>query len=389
MFSTVWFLARKDVQYMLRQKETLFWTFLMPAVFFFFIGTITGGFDGSGGPSEKDPLVVEVDPRAGFLASNLEQRLSEVGFRVLSVSQVPEDTRVSRLRIPAAFSDSVLAGKKTPVTLILGSSGLGDDYDKFRIQRAIFTLLGDMVAVSEGGKPPTEEALSIITQAPKTLKLEVSKAGLKRDHIPSGFEQAIPGTMVMFTLLVLLTSGSILLVIERKERLLQRLGAAPLSRPAVILGKWGGRFLMGLIQLGFAMLIGTLLFGMRWGPNIPMLVVVLLFYAGLVALLGMLLGNLARTEGQAVGIGGPGLEHPRRPGRMLVAHRDHSRLDAEAGHGPSHGVDHGRPAQARKLRRPFHQRHPPSFHDSDRIPGRGLARHPYFPVPITAVLLSR
>lgn len=303
MFSTVWFLARKDVQYMLRTKETLFWTFLMPVVFFFFIGTITGGFDGGNGDTEKDPLVVEVDPRAGFLASNLEQRLSEVGFRVLSVSQVPEDSRVSRLRIPAAFSDSVLAGKKTRITLVQSSSGMGEDYDKFRIQRAVFTLLGDMVAVSQGGKPPTEESLSIITQAPKTLDLEVTKAGLRRERIPTGFEQAIPGTMVMFTLLVLLTSGSILLVIERKERLLQRLGAAPLGRPTVILGKWGGRVLMGLIQLGFAMLIGTLLFGMRWGPNLPMLVVVLLFYAGLVALLGMLLGNLARTEGQAVGIG--------------------------------------------------------------------------------------
>jgi ABC-type multidrug transport system permease subunit len=34
-----------------------------------------------------------------------------------------------------------------------------------------------------------------------------------------------------------------------------------------------------------------------------MLLVVLLVYAGLVAFLGILLGSLARTEGQAVGIG--------------------------------------------------------------------------------------
>jgi ABC-type multidrug transport system permease subunit len=109
--------------------------------------------------------------------------------------------------------------------------------------------------------------------------------------------------MVMFTLLVLFTSGSVLLVIERRQGLLRRLASAPLSRGAVVLGKWGSRMGLGMVQIAFAMLAGTVLFRVDWGPHLPVLFLVLFMYGGLGAALGMLLGNLARTEGQAVGIG--------------------------------------------------------------------------------------
>jgi ABC-type multidrug transport system permease subunit len=109
--------------------------------------------------------------------------------------------------------------------------------------------------------------------------------------------------MVMFTLLIMVTSGAVLLVIERKQGLLRRLASSPMSRTSVMLGKWGGRILLGGVQVGFAMLLGSLLFRMNWGPNVPMLLAVLLAYAGLVALIGIVLGNLARSEGQALAIG--------------------------------------------------------------------------------------
>jgi len=71
----------------------------------------------------------------------------------------------------------------------------------------------------------------------------------------------------------------------------------------VVLGKWGGRMALGLVQIAFAMLSGTLLFKMNWGPDLPMVLLVLLVYAGVTASLAILLGTLARSEGQAVGIG--------------------------------------------------------------------------------------
>jgi ABC-type multidrug transport system permease subunit len=51
------------------------------------------------------------------------------------------------------------------------------------------------------------------------------------------------------------------------------------------------------------MLTGTLLFKMDWGPNLPMVLLVMLAYGALMASLGLLLGSLASTPAQAIGIG--------------------------------------------------------------------------------------
>jgi ABC-type multidrug transport system permease subunit len=109
--------------------------------------------------------------------------------------------------------------------------------------------------------------------------------------------------MVMFTLLVMATSGAVLLVIERRQGLLRRLASAPLDRRSIVLGKWAGRLVVGLVQIGFAMLAGTVLFGMDWGPDLPFVFLVMLVYAALMASIGLLLGSVARSEGQAVAVG--------------------------------------------------------------------------------------
>ena len=76
-----------------------------------------------------------------------------------------------------------------------------------------------------------------------------------------------------------------------------------MSRGAVVLGKWGARMSLGVVQIAFAMIAGTVLFHVHWGPNLPMVVLVLLTYGSLAAALGMLLGNFGRTEGQVIGFG--------------------------------------------------------------------------------------
>jgi len=108
---------------------------------------------------------------------------------------------------------------------------------------------------------------------------------------------------VMFTLLVLLTSGAVTLTIERRNGILRRLASSPMSRGAVVLGKWGARMAVGTIQIAFAMIAGSLLFHVHWGPNLPMVAAVLLAYGALAAALAMLLGNVGRTEGQVIGLG--------------------------------------------------------------------------------------
>src|SRR5580692_9961852 len=106
MFRDALYLARMDAMHLLRMRETLIWTFVMPIVFFYFIGTIVGNSYGPG----KDTLAVTVPADAGFLADQLLERLRQRGYDVIRVGDPNELQRFGRrLSIPAGFTDSALA----------------------------------------------------------------------------------------------------------------------------------------------------------------------------------------------------------------------------------------------------------------------------------------
>lgn len=302
-FRAALFVARKDLWYMLRQKETLLWTFAMPPVFFFFIGTITGGFTGGG----DEPVLLElVAPEpAGFLAEGVALRLADEGFEVGRVgAPSPDSLAVSRrLTLPAGFTDSLAAGGKVVARLErAGELDPAARWDQIRVARAVYGLVADAALVASTGEPVDAAALERERERPRLLTLSVRPAGRAQEP-PIGFQQAVPGTMVMFTLLVLLTSGAVLLVIERRDGLLRRVASTPLPRAGVVGGKWASRMGLGIVQIGFAMAIGTALFDVDWGPDLGMVALVLLAWASLCAGLAIVSGNLARTEGQAIGLG--------------------------------------------------------------------------------------
>ncbi|HYO46105.1 MAG TPA: ABC transporter permease [Gemmatimonadota bacterium] len=296
------FVARKDIWYMLRQKETLLWTFAMPPVFFFFIGTITGGFAGG----DELPALDFVAPEpAGFLAGALAERLEDEGFEVRRAEAAKPDSLAASLRLvlPAGFTDSLTAGRRVPARLEReGELDPSAQWEQIRVSRAVYGLLADAALIESRGDSVDAALLARERERPRQLVLDVHPAG-RAEEPPAGFQQAVPGTMVMFTLLVLLTSGAVLLVIERRDGLLRRVASTPLPRAGVVAGKWGSRMALGLVQIAFAMAIGTAFFGVDWGPDLWMVALVLLGWAALCAGLALVSGNLARTEGQAIGLG--------------------------------------------------------------------------------------
>ncbi len=306
---SVWFVARADVVLLLRHRETILWTFVMPIVFFYFIGTVTGGSSGLGGSAARpDPLALEAPAEAGFLVDVLAARLERQHFRVLRPASGDAFVRAGRrLVIPMPtsgrpFTDAVLAGERQTLVLRHRGEGPAATFDRVRVARAVYGLVADLAVVRARGHGVTAEALAGIAVEPRRLTVEVTPAGRRRD-VPSGFEQTIPGTLVMFTMLVLLTSGAILLVIEREQGLLRRLASTPIPRWAVVMGKWSGRLALGYVQIAFAMLAGTLFFGMQWGSALPMVALVLAAWGAFCASLGLLLGNVVRTPTQMAGVG--------------------------------------------------------------------------------------
>ncbi|MBI1876050.1 MAG: ABC transporter permease [Acidobacteria bacterium] len=306
MFQSAWFIARKDVAYLLRRRETIVWVFVMPFLFFYFIGTVTGGF--SVRPTGADLLALSASSDAGFLVDELVRRLEKQSYRVVRAPTEQELARYARqLVVPMqtdgrSFTEAVLTGKAVELNFMRKGDELAANFDQVRVVRAVYGLVADLAVLANSSVPVTPDALAGVRAKPRALSVKVVSAGRRLDP-PSGFSQTIPGTMVMFTMLVLLTSGAIMLVIEREQGLLRRLASAPISRGSIVLGKWAGRMALAIVQITFGMIMGAVVFKMDWGHSLPMVALVLFGWASLAASLAIVLGSVARTPGQSIGIG--------------------------------------------------------------------------------------
>ncbi len=305
-FKAVALMAGNDLKLALRDRSVTLWLFIMPVVFFYFIGTVT-----QGGMSFVDStlkLVVENND-GGFLSEHLETRLGENLFSIIHPEDIPaaeagvEPVKYRRLIIPSGFTRQLTSKEKVSILYAGLSTGFSNQYDLFRVRKAAYSLLGDLIVVTSDGNAISAETLELATSGARPVQLLVKPAG-RQMQIPSGFQQAIPGTLVMFTLLVLLTSGAAMLVDDREKQLLRRLASAPLTRGQVVMGKWAGRMALATIQIMVAIAVSFLpLFDMDWGDTLPMVVVILLAWGALCTSLALLLGSLAKTDTQAANLG--------------------------------------------------------------------------------------
>ncbi len=299
------FIAWHDVRNQLREGSTLLWLFIMPPIFFYFIGTVTSGFSSGLSGGEATPITV-VASNPGFLKDQVDFRLRANDFApewVEAVETTDEETAPQRtLTIDANMSGKVAGGEPVNVAYDTGANSLTREFEEIRVQRSLYTVLADIIVADATAGPLSSDALATVNDAPRVWELDVSTAG-QRKEVPTGFQQAVPGMLVMFTLLVLLTSSGTMLVQERTQGLLRRLASAPISRAEVLAGKWKGRMVLAAIQVTVALAFGTFLFDMDWGPDIAMVIVVLAAWAGFCASAGLWLGTVATTEAQAGGLG--------------------------------------------------------------------------------------
>jgi len=305
-FNSIALIAKTDLKLSLKDRSVILWLFIMPAVFFYFIGTVTQGGMSLG--TKPSNLVVE-NRDGGFLSHHLESRLEENLFIILRPEDIPavkagdEPKKYRRLVIPANFTSQLQADEQVSLSFEGLRSGLSNQYDFFKIQKSAYSVLGDLIVVKSGGNSVTPELLAETSGGQRPVQIEVTAAG-RIMQIPSGFQQAIPGTLVMFILLVLLTSGAASLVDDRDKQLLRRLASAPFTRSQVVMGKWAGRMALATVQIGVAIGVSfTPLFDMNWGPSLPMVVVILLSWGALCTSLSLLLGSLAKTDSQAGNFG--------------------------------------------------------------------------------------
>jgi hypothetical protein len=124
------FLARKDLPHFFREWSTWFWAFLMPIVFFYFIGTITGGMAGQ---STAETIGVAAGKDAGFFGDEFVRHLEADGYKVDRVDAEALGRYNRRITIPSGFTEAVLAGKQSTILFSRAGNDLIADYDVIRV----------------------------------------------------------------------------------------------------------------------------------------------------------------------------------------------------------------------------------------------------------------
>ena len=299
MLRDAWFILIHDVGHSLRLPQVWAWILVMPLLLSFIIGSLMQVL-----APRPERIAVYTPPDTGFLADDMVRRLNAANYDVVRIGEAARLPDYSlRLAIPGGFTDSVLNGPPAQVELSYPAGSPLADYERYRVDRAVYEMLADLVVLSKQGRRPEAATLAGLTTQPRKLELKVESAGESRKPV-LGFQQSVPGFLVMFTLLVSLTSGSMLLIMERRAGVLRRLASTPVNRGAIVAGKLGGRLAIGLIQVGIAMLAGKWWFGVDWGgPKIWAVLLLLAAYAALCATLALLFAILARNEDQSLAAG--------------------------------------------------------------------------------------
>jgi ABC-2 type transport system permease protein len=118
--------------------------------------------------------------------------------------------------------------------------------------------------------------------------------------VSQGFGQSVPGMGSMYVMFTVL-GGMAVLLRERRQWTLQRLGVLPLSRAQILGGKIGVYFTLGMFQFLVVFAVG-LLVDLDFGRNLPALLAVMIAFALCVTALTFALATRVTSEGQADGL---------------------------------------------------------------------------------------
>ncbi len=310
----------KDLLQVLHDKKSLIFLLVMPLAFTLLMGML---FKSDSTDPRLRVAIINNDPEGMFSAS-LEEHLAASnaitpvwltsGTLEQAQSDVKSDLYSCVLIIPNDFSEQLLAGQDVKPTLVVDPTTAVGQLALTAMQDVGGRWLGSARAAilsaqamgkdtksgeNEGNiRAGLDLALQGWHDPAVTLTVEPVVAGGKTTTI-SGFEQASPGMIVQFAIFGL-TTTAIVLVIERKNRCLQRMLSTPISKAEVIIGHGLALFLIIFLQELILVVAGQLIFKVNYFHTPMATLLIMLALAFWVAGMGMFIGAVARKEEEVI-----------------------------------------------------------------------------------------
>jgi ABC-2 type transport system permease protein len=296
----MWLIGCNSLRLFLRDKTAYIWLLAVPLVFTYFMGF---AIRGPGDPSNPTARLLIENHDPGFASRVFLQILGTQGLSIIDPTNHTEAPR--GLRIPATFTQEVLDRHPTKVEFFTNQGGAEDAAAmvEVRIARALIEINSLLIehAAAHPGSPLTETSLmNLLPHTNEAVQLQSRFAG--RKPMPVGFRMSLPGNLVAYLMMNLLIFGGATVAWERRAGVLRRFLVHPVRPGSLVGGKIYGLMLLGGVQTVVMLLAGRYLFQVKFGEQLPGILVTLLIYVWVAASLGVLVGSLVKAEEKVVGL---------------------------------------------------------------------------------------
>lgn len=312
-------IAAKDLRIRLRDRRAAVVLLAMPMVLIFILGLVFNPLWQGTAEIQAIPLVV-VDNDHGEIARLLVDEVLRTGIvgRLLRVDRagradaaralVVGGRRTAALIIPEGFSQAVMTGRPTRLTLYTDpAQSIRAGIVRSIVNRLTAEIVRRQVAITVAAETLiTEQVMTprqVFAAIPGWLKdiekfvgreaVAIAEERGTGPRIPAAMDYYAVAMGVVYILFgVSMASQSIL--VERREGTLARLRTTPTASADIVAGKLLATFLTGLAQFTLLVIFTRVLYGVRWGS--PLLLLVMITATALAAAgLGTLVAALARS----------------------------------------------------------------------------------------------
>jgi ABC-type multidrug transport system permease subunit len=290
-----------DLKRVAKDRMALLWLLAMPLVMAYVFGSAMGGY---GSHSTWIPVInLDHHELSGLFIDQLREEGYDIEVRDAAAQAELKSKWWYGVVIPADFSEAILHGREIKIPLVKGNAPA----DRFmevqsRLLQAIFRFTKGIAIADVSHRPWDDSARASLKEAlARPQLLTVTRKGYRTLRPPpSGFSQSMPGMLVMFVFLMILTYGGASLVNDRLGGRLRRLLATPVHPLEAYAGKVLARIVMACLQAFVLLLCGALIFHLPLGDHPLYILPVVLCLAAVAGSLSLVVGVLCTTEKQVI-----------------------------------------------------------------------------------------
>jgi ABC-2 type transport system permease protein len=332
----IFLIGWKDVKLVFRDKAALIFMLVAPFALTLGMGLVTGNLGTRNSTILSNIPVVIVNQDQSQLGNTLVEIFQSDDLAALVDVELSDDAAYARTHvndneaaaaviIPAGFTASIIPEAGTTLTSDPIKIEIYSNPTRPTSSGFIQTVVAAYISQVEAGRIGAEVTLSQLLKngliQPQDVPAYASQIGESQAQLtasqkailvegvtPSGevvefnaMAYLAPGYALLFLMYTATNAGRMLLV-EKRQGTLPRLLVSPTTAAQVLTGKMIGSYMTGMLQMLILIVASSLLFQLKWGAPLAILILVVASVFGAVGW-GMLLSALIKTPGQAASVG--------------------------------------------------------------------------------------